>query len=111
MVINFKVISKMIKLKVMENTMVSKVNNMKVNGRTVYWMVKDNKNGLIKVIILESLKKVRNMDKVNTFGMMDLIMKVNGIKERFMVKVFIFGSMVVNMMENLLMALDKVLVK
>lgn len=74
-------------------------------------MVKDNKNGLIKVIILESLKKVRNMDKVNTFGMMDLIMKVNGIKERFMVKVFIFGSMVVNMMENLLMVLDRVLVK
>lgn len=36
MVINFKVISKMIKLKAMENTLVLKVNNMKVNGRIVY---------------------------------------------------------------------------
>ena len=43
--------------------------------------------------------------------MMDLIMKVNGKKVRLMVKVFIHGLMVVNIMVNLLKVWDKVMVK
>lgn len=56
-----------------------------------------------------NFNKVLNKDLENIIGMMVQIMKVNGIKDKYMEKEFIDGLTEVNMRVNFLKVWDKVL--
>lgn len=80
-------------------TMLTEV-NMKVNGLTIYRMVKVKKPGKISQRTKEVIIKVRSMEQEYMFGQMAVYIMGNGLIIKFKVMEFISGQMVEFIMEN-----------
>ena len=66
---------------------------MKDNGRTIYKMELEWRHGQMALNMKVVIKKEKNMDLVNMFGMMDHHMKVIGLIIKYVEEVCIVGQM------------------
>lgn len=73
---------------------------MKASGKMIYNMDKVLKSGPMVLFMMENTKKERSMEKVNSYGLMDLSMKANFLKTIFTVKESTNGRMVATTTEN-----------
>lgn len=76
------------------------VQNMLVNGKMIYKMVKEMKNGQMDLNMKVIIMKVKNMDMVKYILQMVLHIKDNFKWMIYMVKVYINGLMVKYMKDN-----------
>ena len=67
---------------------------MRVNGGMIYNMDKVLRFGVTILNILDNTLMVKNKVKVNTNGLMEVILKAIGLIIRLMVKEYIIGQMV-----------------
>lgn len=61
-----------------------KINNIKVNGKIVEWMVMENSNGMMGEYILVNTKMIKKKEEENSIGLMENIIKDNGKMENNM---------------------------